>query len=61
MRLSLLSSWRSWRRRDGTAVFGKLGLIATIQAPAFVFAKGFDPSSTDYGSFTSAGGYYPIA
>jgi hypothetical protein len=35
-------------------------MVSRVQAPAFVFAKGFDPSSTDYGSFTSAGGYSTV-
>jgi 4-amino-4-deoxy-L-arabinose transferase-like glycosyltransferase len=34
--------------------------VSRVQAPAFVFAKAFDPSSTDYGSFTSAGGYSTV-
>ena len=32
-------------------------IVSRLPAPAFVFAEGFDPSSTDYASFTSAGGY----
>jgi hypothetical protein len=35
-------------------------MVSRVPAPAFVFAKAFDPPSTDYGSFTAAGGYSTV-
>jgi 4-amino-4-deoxy-L-arabinose transferase-like glycosyltransferase len=35
-------------------------VVSRLQAPAFVFAKGFDPPSADYGAFAAAGGYRTV-
>jgi hypothetical protein len=35
-------------------------IVNRVRAPAFVLVKAFDPPSTDYGAFASAGGYRTV-